>query len=43
VGVTGIAYPLMSSNLYQCFRRPNVIREADVKMNLKTAALENTH
>jgi len=41
--VTGNAYPLMSSNLYQYFRRPNIIREADVEMDLKTAALENTH
>jgi hypothetical protein len=39
----GNAYPLLSSNLYKYFRRPNVIREAVVEMDLKTAALENTH
>jgi len=33
MGVTGNAYPLMSSNLDRYFRRPNVIREA----------LENKH
>jgi hypothetical protein len=32
----------MYSNLYQYFRRPKVIRKADVEMDLKTAALENT-
>ena len=43
MGVMGNAYALMSRNLDQYFRRPNVIREADVKMDLKRAALENTH
>jgi len=43
MGVTGKAYPLMSSNLDQYFRRPKVIREANVKMDLKRAALEDTH
>jgi hypothetical protein len=37
------ACPLISSNLYEYFRRPNFIREDDVKMDLKTAAFENTH
>jgi hypothetical protein len=43
MGVTGNVYPLMSSNLYKYFRRSNVLRKADVEMDLKTAALENTH
>jgi len=43
MGVKGNAYPLMSSNLCQYFRRPNVIRKGDIEMDLKTAALENTH
>jgi hypothetical protein len=42
-GSNGNACPLISSNLYEYFRRPNLIREADVKMDLKTAAFENTH
>jgi hypothetical protein len=43
MGVMGNAYQLVSSNLYQYFRRPNVIREADVNVALKTAVLGNTH
>lgn len=43
MGVTGNAYPLTSCNLYQYFRRHNVIREADVEMDFKTAGFENKH